>query len=78
MLVDRDLPISELLDIEIMNRFGTTGFQIQLQHLIEIAIVQLPVPANGNRVAAHQSLNRSRIECINQRLHVRFQLANPH
>lgn len=53
-----------------MARRGKPHFQIE--HLIEIAIVQSSVPSDGNCVSAHQVRDGLWIERLGQPLHVVF------
>ena len=47
----------------------------QLEHLVEVAVVERPVPGNRDRVAAHQASDRGRIEGAHEPLHVCLQIA---
>src|SRR5712691_8456071 len=48
---------------------------LQAQHLVEVAVVDLSLPANTQSRAAHQTINRRGVEAIYQKRHVFFGLA---
>src|SRR3990167_1143491 len=52
---------------------GPGGFQVE--HLVEVAVVQAPVPAHRQRVAAHEAVDRRRVVGIHQALHVGLEVA---
>src|SRR4030095_3311774 len=45
------------------------------QHLIEVAVVDLPIPADRYKIAAHDSFRRARIELVHQEIHVFLKLS---
>ena len=47
----------------------------QSEHLIEIAVIEIPLPVHRYRVTAHESGQRRRIECGDQFLHVGFKIS---
>jgi hypothetical protein len=48
---------------------------LQIEHLIEIAIVQPSIPSDGDRVSAHHARNGERIKRLGQSFHVLFVVA---
>lgn len=52
-------------------------FDRQVQHLVEIAIVQKASPINRQSIPAHQLVDRRRIEAGNQTVHILSKLSLP-
>src|SRR5437660_4187016 len=44
--------------------------RIELEHLVEVAVVDAPVPAYRQRAAAHQPLHRALVVGVDQQLHL--------
>ncbi len=53
---------------------GAPRFHTQVDHLIEVAVVQPPVPTHRQRGAAHQAVDGGRVERVDQLLHVGLQV----
>lgn len=47
----------------------------EVEHLVEIAVVEVSVPADGEGIAAHEAIDGGGIEGVDERLHVLFVLA---
>ncbi len=47
----------------------------EIQHLVEIAVVNLAVPSHADQRPAHQAFHSGRIEVVHQQRHVRVVLA---
>ena len=64
------------LDVPEKNRFSFTVAPepLHAQLLVEIAIVNFAPPTNADRAATHQTIDRCRIEGIDQQVHVFFEL----
>ena len=45
---------------------------LQVEHLIEVAIVDGAIPADADRVSAHEVLCRMGVEVVCEQAHVRF------
>ncbi len=69
MLVERNRAVIELLEIKIVDMRGW-GSHLDIQHLIEIAIVDITVPTYRQRIAAHQAVDRGGVEGVYEFLHV--------
>ena len=54
---------------------ATRLFQLHVQHLVEIAIVELAVVTDTDQRAAHQAVHRCRIEILLQQIHIGIMLA---
>ena len=52
------------------NMVGSTVIARELEHLIEIAVVQPAVPPDGKQRPAHYFFRGLRIKCIDQKGHV--------
>ena len=71
MLVEHDMPLLESKLVETTDvLLFPGGFDFEVEHLVEIAVVEVAVPAYRQRIAAHESLYGSGIKSINERLHV--------
>ena len=51
------------------------GLDREVEHLVEVAVVERPVPADRDRVAAHEPRDRRRVEGRHQPLHVLLEVA---
>ena len=49
----------------------------QVELLVKVAIVHLPVPAHAHQVPAHHPVRRRRVEVFDEQLHVLLRLARP-
>src|SRR4051812_23703165 len=49
--------------------------RVELKHLVEVAVVEAPIPAHRQRVAAHEALDRRRVVGVHQRFHVALEVA---
>lgn len=56
--------------VEFRDGLWHVAIESQFQHLIEIAVVQIPLPVDRQRGPAHQRVERRRVERLHQRLHV--------
>src|SRR5688572_6661120 len=67
-----DSPAGELCRIELL--YGLRQFTIdpELEHLVEVAIVQSAHPINAHESATHQALNGIWIEGLKQFTHITF------
>ena len=70
MVARCDLALIELNRIEVADMGGRAMVHWQIEHLVEIAVVQGAVPAYGDCVAAHDACRGSGIEGVGQSLHV--------
>ena len=75
MLVEHDLPVAQRGHVKIVEVAGVLGFYFQVQHLVEVAIVQVAIPAYGNGIAAHEPFDGGRVEGLHQALHVGLVIA---
>ena len=67
-------PTREILDVP--NGSGTIPwFQFDIEHLVEIAVVELTVITNADQRAAHQAVDCARIEIPFQEIHIDAVLA---
>src|ERR1700683_1137236 len=55
---------------------GCRAGERNLQHLVEIAVVEPPVPADAHEIAAHQRIDGRGVEVIYQQTHVRRMAAS--
>ena len=63
-------PAVESRDIERRNMARRGGPYFQIQHLIEVAVVQSSIPSDGDGIAAHQARDGLWIERLGQPIHV--------
>src|SRR5215831_15441432 len=61
--------------IEITNMAGQSLSEWQLQHLIEVAIIQGAIPAYGQSVATHDAGGGGGIKGVSQPRHIPFIIA---
>ena len=73
MLVEHDVAIFQYGQIEVVEVVLARYFQVE--HLVEVAVVEEAVPADGDGVAAHDAADGAGIEGVEQALHVVFVLA---
>src|SRR5438445_12982776 len=72
MIARHDLAIGRLGWIEVPKKnSGLIGIlPLQVELLIKIAIVDFALPSHAEGVAAHESINRRRVERVDQQIHV--------
>src|SRR5687768_6405083 len=70
-----DAPPPPRLLVEVCYMRAARQRDLEIEHLVEVAVVEPPVPADGERVAAHEPLDRARVVGIHQPLHVRLEIA---
>src|SRR5688572_180869 len=58
---DRARPQLRGVEVAYVRRTPVGVACVQREHLVEVAVVDAPVPANGKRVAAHEAGDRGRI-----------------
>src|SRR5581483_6472328 len=78
VVTGHDVAVFERIRIDVPKKKGLVrrvAAPMHAQLLIEIAIVNLATPADANGVAAHQPIDRCRIERMNEQLHVFFKFA---
>src|SRR5260370_21501606 len=74
MVTGRDLAILDRVRIDIPQEDRRAVLPLQPELLIEIAIVNFASPTHTDGVAAHQPIDRGRIECADEHLHVFVEL----
>ena len=75
-MVARGDPASvELRWIEVANMSRYPMTHRQIEHLVEVAVVEGAIPAHGDRVAAHDTGRGSGIESAGQSFHILFVVA---
>src|SRR5712671_5831277 len=74
MIAGHDRAIFEEIGIDVPQEDGLPIIPLHPELLIKIAIVNFTVPAHANRVAAHETFDSRRIECIDQKLHILVEL----
>ena len=57
------------------NRAGRAGRNRQIEHLVEVAVVERAVPADRERVAAHDAGGRGGVEGVDEALQVGLEVA---
>lgn len=75
MVTRRDLTLIETNSIEVADMSGRTMIHRQIEHLVEVAIVNGAIPAYGDRIAAHDTSRGSGIEGVGQSFHVLLVIA---
>src|SRR5262245_51764740 len=60
--------------VQVPDGAGTSAHR-ELEHLIEVAIVEGPVPADAHQVAAHEPGHGGRVEVVHEESHVEIVLA---
>ncbi len=78
MVARGDLAPIELRRIKVADMSGRAMVHRQIEHLVEVAVVQRAIPAHGDRVAAHDTGRGSRIEGVGQSFHILFVVAALH
>ena len=61
--------------VELSNAFWKSRCQWHSEHLIKIAIREISLPVDRQHRAAHQTINRRRIKCLCQLVHIGIELA---
>src|SRR5438309_10507811 len=75
-MIGRDnAPGMQLRGIEVTDMAGQRLSEWQLQHLIEVAIIQGAIPAYGQSVAAHDAGGCNGIKGVSQPRHIPFIIA---
>ena len=74
MIAGHDRAIFEQIGIDVPQEDGLPIIPLHPELLIKIAIVNFTVPAHANRVAAHETFDSRRIECVDQKLHILSEL----
>ena len=74
MKIGSDLPVHEILDVQIVN--GAIGTGRKFQHLIEITIIQLSIPSDRDHFPTHDLTGSHRIIGIDQSIHVFFEISS--
>ena len=75
VLAYRDMPVIQELRIEIANVRWRAESERQAEHLVEVAIVEGPLPTDRERVPAHDACGRHRIICVHKLVHVTLVIA---
>ena len=70
MVARRDLSLIELNRIEVPDMGGRAMVHRQIEHLVEVAVVESPVPAHRDCVTAHHAGCGSGVEGVGQSLHI--------
>ena len=70
MVARRDLALIELNWIKVADISGGTMVDRQIEHLVEVAVVEGAIPAHGDRVAAHDAVRGSGVEGVSQSFHI--------
>src|SRR5206468_11144840 len=70
MVARRDLALIELNRIKVADMGGHTMVHRQIEHLVEVAVVEGTIPTHRDRVAAHDAGRCSGVEGIGQSLHI--------
>ncbi len=70
MVARCDLALIELRRIKVADMSGRAMIHRQIEHLVEVAVVEGAVPAHRDRVAAHDAGRGSGIEGVGQSLHI--------
>ncbi len=72
--MERNGQAFERIDVDIEEMRGWV-VDFEVEHLVEIAVVEVSVPADGEGIAAHEAIDGSGIEGLDKCLHVLFVLA---
>ncbi len=75
VFAESDGSIFQSLRIDIPEEERAAIFPLHSELLVEIAIIDLAAPADAQHVAAHEAGNGSRVERLDEQLHVGFQLS---
>lgn len=78
MVARRDLALIELNRIEVPNMCGCTIPHRQIEHLIEITVIEGAIPTDGKGVTAHDACRGGGIEGVGQSFHILFVVAALH
>jgi hypothetical protein len=70
MIAYRDLTLGEPLEVKFANVSWRAAVNLQTEHLIEVAIVQSAVPADGKSVPAHNAGDSGGVERRSKDRHV--------
>ncbi len=63
--------------IEVLNGLGQARKQGQVQGLVEVAVVEAPVPGDADEAAAHEAGHRGRVKTGHQLAHVTLIIPGP-
>ena len=66
MLVYSYFPSNEPRDIELGDMPGVVLIESQSEDLVEVAIIQLPVPSDADHISAHEAAQGQAIEGVLQ------------
>ena len=70
MVTRRDLAVIELSRIEVADMGRRTMVHRQIEHLVEVTVVERAVPTHGDRVATHDAGRGNGVEGVGQSLHI--------
>ena len=77
MLAGDDAAAGERAGVEVADVGGRAVIDAKLKHLVEIAVVERPVPADREVRPAHDDVGRLRVERVHEQVHVPLQAAGP-
>ena len=75
MAANNDFTLGQPGEIKILDMIGCTAVDDQIQHLVKIAVVQAPVPADRKCRSAHDAVHGLGIEGALQDTHVIRQIS---
>ena len=75
MVARCDLALIELHQIKVADMSGGAMIHRQIEHLVEVAVVEGTIPTHGDCVAAHDTGRGSGVEGVGQSLHILFVVA---
>ena len=70
MVTRTDCAGDQCIKIKTIDMFGDTMINRHFKHLIEIAIINLPIPTNADQIPAHHTFDCQWIKGIQQSLHI--------
>ena len=70
VIAGHDLAIFERIGVEVPQKDRLPILPLHSELLIEIAVINFTTPPDADRVAAHETVDRRWIKCLDQKLHV--------
>src|SRR5688572_31991460 len=77
MVTDRNWTVSHLIEVQRRNleSLACRIRQRQVEHLVEITVIDRPIPANADKTATHHLVQRDSVEVSFQQFPIAFVLA---
>ncbi len=69
---EKNSTVHEFIEIEVKNTHRLTVFDLHLQHLVKVTIIEFSIIYHADKRSTHDTVDSGRIECVNQLRHIIF------